>query len=74
MCMGPWSEHGTSWYNCNRFEEKAGVDARDHQAKSRASLERYLHVCDVILFFSLVELTVMCSTTIAMRTTSNPQS
>jgi len=43
VCMGPWSEHGTSWYNCNRFEEKAGVDARDHQAKSRASLERYLH-------------------------------
>ncbi|KAF8424054.1 hypothetical protein EV426DRAFT_100094 [Tirmania nivea] len=43
VCMGPWSEHGTNWYNCNRFEEKAGVDARDHQAKSRASLERYLH-------------------------------
>jgi ariadne-1 len=45
VCMGPWSEHGTSWYQCNRFEEKAGVDARDTQAKSRASLERYLHVC-----------------------------
>jgi len=41
--MGPWSEHGTSWYNCNRFEEKSGIDARDTQAKSRASLERYLH-------------------------------
>ena len=43
MCMGPWSEHGTSWYNCNRFEEKSGSDARDAQAKSRHSLERYLH-------------------------------
>jgi ariadne-1 len=43
MCMGPWSEHGTSWYNCNRFEEKSGADARDAQAKSRVSLERYLH-------------------------------
>ena len=43
MCMGPWSEHGTSWYNCNRFEEKSGTDARDAQAKSRHSLERYLH-------------------------------
>lgn len=41
--MGPWSEHGTSWYNCNRFEEKSGSDARDAQAKSRHSLERYLH-------------------------------
>jgi len=43
MCMGLWSEHGTSWYNCNRFEEKSGSDARDAQAKSRLSLERYLH-------------------------------
>lgn len=43
MCMGVWSEHGTSWYNCNRFEEKSGFDARDAQAKSRQSLERYLH-------------------------------
>ncbi|KAK6331759.1 hypothetical protein TWF718_002301 [Orbilia javanica] len=43
VCMGPWNEHGTSWYNCNRYEEKSGIDARDTQAKSRASLERYLH-------------------------------
>ncbi|KAJ3330632.1 hypothetical protein HDU76_005216 [Blyttiomyces sp. JEL0837] len=43
VCLGPWSEHGTQWYNCNRFDEKAGVDARDHQAKSRQALERYLH-------------------------------
>ena len=43
MCMGLWSEHGTSWYNCNRFEEKSGLDGRDTQAKSRQSLERYLH-------------------------------
>ena len=41
--MGNWAEHGTSWYNCNRFEEKSGSDARDAQAKSRQSLERYLH-------------------------------
>jgi len=43
QCMGIWSEHGTSWYNCNRYEEKSGVGARDAQAKSRQSLERYLH-------------------------------
>ncbi|KKA28964.1 hypothetical protein TD95_000898, partial [Thielaviopsis punctulata] len=43
MCMGPWNEHGTSWYNCNRYEEKSGADARDAQAKSRISLQRYLH-------------------------------
>ncbi|EGF84003.1 hypothetical protein BATDEDRAFT_9163 [Batrachochytrium dendrobatidis JAM81] len=43
VCMGPWSEHGTSWYSCNRFEEKSGIDARDAQARSRVALERYLH-------------------------------
>lgn len=43
MCMGPWSEHGTSWYNCSRFDGKTGDDGRDAQAKSRRSLERYLH-------------------------------
>ena len=43
ICSGPWSEHGTSWYQCNRYDEKSGTDARDAQARSRASLERYLH-------------------------------
>ncbi|BFZ56927.1 hypothetical protein PYCC9005_003977 [Savitreella phatthalungensis] len=43
VCMGPWAEHGQSWYNCNRFEEKDSSAARDAQQKSRASLERYLH-------------------------------
>ncbi|WFD30423.1 RBR-type E3 ubiquitin transferase [Malassezia sp. CBS 17886] len=43
MCSGPWSEHGNSWYHCNRYDEKAGTDARDSQAKSRVNLERYLH-------------------------------
>ncbi|KIM83428.1 hypothetical protein PILCRDRAFT_783776 [Piloderma croceum F 1598] len=43
VCMGPWIEHGTAWYSCNRYDEKDGVDARDAQSKSRASLERYLH-------------------------------
>ncbi|KAJ3757197.1 hypothetical protein EV360DRAFT_46521 [Lentinula raphanica] len=43
VCMGPWSEHGTAWYSCNRYDEKGGVEARDAQSRSRASLERYLH-------------------------------
>jgi len=43
ICSGPWSEHGNNWYQCNRYDEKSGADARDTQAKSRASLERYLH-------------------------------
>lgn len=43
ICSGPWSEHGNNFYNCNRYDEKSGTDARDSQQKSRASLERYLH-------------------------------
>ncbi|CAL1706039.1 unnamed protein product [Somion occarium] len=43
VCMGPWSEHGTAWYSCNRYDDKSSIDARDAQSKSRASLERYLH-------------------------------
>ncbi|KAI8988618.1 hypothetical protein BDF20DRAFT_953743 [Mycotypha africana] len=43
VCMGPWSEHGTSWYTCNRYDEKSSAEARDNQTQSRASLERYLH-------------------------------
>ncbi|KAG8877641.1 hypothetical protein FRB97_003233 [Tulasnella sp. 331] len=43
VCMGPWSEHGNAWYSCNRYNETDGVNARDAQSKSRASLERYLH-------------------------------
>jgi hypothetical protein len=53
--LGPWTEHGTAWYSCNRYDEKACVDARDAQSRSRASLERYLHVsilCSVIEFFA----------------------
>ncbi|KAI9820830.1 MAG: hypothetical protein M1826_000855 [Phylliscum demangeonii] len=43
ICMGLWSEHGTSWYSCNRFDSKSGEEGRDAQTKSRVSLERYLH-------------------------------
>ncbi|KAH8832357.1 RING-5 domain-containing protein [Flagelloscypha sp. PMI_526] len=42
ICLGLWSEH-TNSYNCNRYDEKSGTEARDAQSKSRASLERYLH-------------------------------
>ncbi|KAJ2799196.1 hypothetical protein H4R21_003636 [Coemansia helicoidea] len=43
VCMGPWSEHGQSYYNCNRFDDDASKNARDSVSKSRAMLERYLH-------------------------------
>ena len=44
VCMGRWQEHGTSWYNCNRFNASESIGVRDQQSKSRVALERYLHV------------------------------
>ncbi|KAI9475204.1 hypothetical protein LPJ78_005778 [Coemansia sp. RSA 989] len=43
VCMGPWNEHGQSFYSCNRFDEDSSKNARDSVSKSRAMLERYLH-------------------------------
>lgn len=57
--IGPWSEHGTSWYNCNRFDEKSSAEARENQTQSRVTLERYLHVCVYPLCVTIV-LIVMC--------------
>ena len=42
VCLGPWEPHGSSWYNCGRFNEADGKAARDAEAQSRAQLERYL--------------------------------
>ncbi|GAA99534.1 uncharacterized protein L969DRAFT_86796 [Mixia osmundae IAM 14324] len=42
VCMGDWTLHGTSWYNCSRFQEKDDT-TKDAVSKNRQSLERYLH-------------------------------
>lgn len=54
MSIGPWAEHGTAWYSCNRYDDKSGVEARDAQSKSRASLERYLHVRKILFLLYLM--------------------
>lgn len=46
VCMGPWTTHGSSWYNCNKYDEKEAQAARDAQSRSRAALERYLFYCN----------------------------
>lgn len=49
VCLGPWEPHGSSWYNCNRFDEEEAKKARDAQevkSKSRAALQRYLFYCN----------------------------
>ncbi|XP_067665164.1 E3 ubiquitin-protein ligase arih1-like [Haliotis asinina] len=46
VCLGPWEPHGSSWYNCNRYNEDEAKKARDAQEKSRAALQRYLFYCN----------------------------
>lgn len=41
--MGSWEPHGSSWYNCNRYDEDEAKAARDAQEKLRSDLARYLH-------------------------------
>lgn len=67
---GPWFEHGTAWYSCNRYDESSGVEARDAQSRSRASLERYLHV-RIRLSNKILVLTSLHSTIIVGLTMSN---
>jgi ariadne-1 len=55
MCEGDWASHGTSWYNCNRFDPKKDK-GNENQNKSRLSLERYLHVSALAHVPSLVRL------------------
>ncbi|KAL5515701.1 hypothetical protein EMCRGX_G000905 [Ephydatia muelleri] len=46
VCLGAWEPHGSSWYQCNRFDEKDTKAARDAQAQSRQALQRYLFYCN----------------------------
>ncbi|KAJ8305008.1 hypothetical protein KUTeg_018591 [Tegillarca granosa] len=46
VCLGPWEPHGSSWYNCNRYDEDEAKKARDAQEKSRCQLQRYLFYCN----------------------------
>ncbi|KPM11073.1 hypothetical protein QR98_0096390 [Sarcoptes scabiei] len=46
VCLGPWEPHGSSWYNCNRYDEFEAKAARDAQERSRSALQRYLFYCN----------------------------
>lgn len=46
ICLTPWEPHGSSWYNCNRYDEEEARRALDAQERSRAALQRYLFYCN----------------------------
>ncbi|KAJ2833148.1 hypothetical protein GGI24_000956 [Coemansia furcata] len=43
VCMGPWSEHGTSHFVCNKYVEEPSEDEIRSVSDARARLERYVH-------------------------------
>lgn len=43
ICLGDWKEHGTEYYQCNRFDPKLTKDVKRGQQLKRLSLQRYLH-------------------------------
>ncbi|KAG9508821.1 E3 ubiquitin-protein ligase ARIH1 [Fragariocoptes setiger] len=45
VCLGPWEQHGSSWFSCNKYDESEAKAARDAQERSRALLQRYLFYC-----------------------------
>lgn len=43
ICLGDWSNHGSLFYECNRFDPKTLDDVKKSQQLKRLSLQRYLH-------------------------------
>jgi ariadne-1 len=43
VCMGPWSEHGSLYYNCNKFKQAGTPESfADPAAAAQAELNKYL--------------------------------
>lgn len=43
ICLGTWKEHGTEYYQCNRFDPEITLKIKENQTQKRKSLQRYLH-------------------------------
>ena len=48
--MGPWSEHGGSYYKCNKYVEPSDTESKDgmltkedEERLAKRELDRYLH-------------------------------
>ncbi|CAG2114667.1 unnamed protein product [Medioppia subpectinata] len=42
VCLDSWSTHGTSYYNCNLYNENKVKDKKSSQSEGRKCLERYM--------------------------------
>lgn len=43
ICFGPWSEHKSSFWHCNRYDPKEVEETVKNKKKHKNSLSRYLH-------------------------------
>ncbi|TKR67595.1 hypothetical protein L596_023724 [Steinernema carpocapsae] len=45
VCLGPWNEHGTSYYSCNRYDSSSSKDARAKVSNAQELETRYSFYC-----------------------------
>ncbi|EGD74048.1 ariadne protein [Salpingoeca rosetta] len=46
ICLGDWEPHGSSWFNCTRFNDSETAVVREKVDASRSLLKRYLFYFD----------------------------
>lgn len=75
LIVGSWEPHGSSWYNCNRYDEDEAKAARDAQEKLRSSLARFVWECTFISCMNQSSIEFhfsdICITTIVIWITCN---
>ncbi|XP_054168715.1 E3 ubiquitin-protein ligase ARIH1-like [Oppia nitens] len=42
VCLQSWATHGTSYYNCNQFNDSKARTVKENQSDQRKSLERFM--------------------------------
>ncbi|CAG2180924.1 unnamed protein product, partial [Oppiella nova] len=42
VCLDGWSTHGTSYYNCNKYNDSKAKDRKDSVSETRKCLERFM--------------------------------
>uniref|UniRef100_A0A0N5C3X5 RBR-type E3 ubiquitin transferase n=1 Tax=Strongyloides papillosus TaxID=174720 RepID=A0A0N5C3X5_STREA len=43
VCLGQWKEHGTSYYNCSKYNDDMRAKTEKNISKAASELKKYLH-------------------------------
>lgn len=46
VCLGDWKPHGSSWYQCNRFDPEKLKKEQDSTSNAKNELAKYVHYFD----------------------------